>query len=71
MSAITYVEKYPGRRSIHIGVYLDGRYVGVIKQTRLGKKVGGGTFYYTPKGSKNCGDLFPTLEACKKSLEAE
>jgi len=43
-------------------VYLDGIHVGNIKEVE-------GGFCYQPKSSsENCGETFPTLEACKNSL---
>lgn len=48
---------------VHI-VKLEGKTVGRIFKTPEG-------FRYIPTGSKTGGEFFPTLEACKSSLEAE
>jgi hypothetical protein len=45
-------------------VRLDGKIVGSIHAFN-------GGFQYFPKGSKTGGELFPSLEACKRSLEAD
>lgn len=45
-----------------IRVLLEKKIVGIITT------VSGG-FQYQPKGSKNLGDVFPTVEAVKRSLE--
>jgi hypothetical protein len=46
-----------------VKVYLDGKQVGVIKEiSDIGYK-------YFPKGYIEGGELYSTLEACKKSLE--
>ena len=56
-----------------IKVYLDGLFTGTIRtiKTRSGKR-----YQYFPKGNKGLnsplgGDIFPSLEECKKSLEEE
>lgn len=58
--AITYVLGKSGSGKIF--VHLDGRNVGTISRTR------GGDWFYKPKGGGRGAD-FPTLEACKASLE--
>jgi hypothetical protein len=45
-----------------IRVKLDGKTVGAIKTVTDG-------FQYQPKGSKLVGEVFPTVEAVKRSLE--
>ncbi len=45
-----------------IAVKLDGRPIGEIRQVP-------GGWQYFPKGHKEGGDVFPTLEGCKRSLE--
>jgi hypothetical protein len=48
-----------------IAVFLAGKRVGtMIKATPSG-------WQYTPKGSKRSGDVFPTLQLCIQSLEAQ
>lgn len=61
MNQITYIET-------HL-VKLNGKEVGAIKRA-LNKGPGNATGYrYHPKGDKTGGDFFPTLDACKRSLE--
>lgn len=45
-------------------VLLDGKRIGVIK-----REIGG--YRYHTRKPGNAGDFFPTLDECKKSLEAE
>jgi hypothetical protein len=45
-----------------VSVKLDGRVVGDIREERDG-------YRYFPRRSKDGGLLFPTLSACKRSLE--
>lgn len=45
-------------------VKLDGRIAGRIEKRKQG-------FQYIPKGMKTGGEIFPSLEALKKSLEAQ
>jgi hypothetical protein len=47
-----------------IAVRLDGRKVGEIRMLPNG-------FKYYPRGAKTGGESFPSLEACKSSLEDE
>lgn len=47
-----------------VEVCLEGKLVGRIKQWKDG-------WQYIPLGQKRGGEIFPTLEACKKSLEEE
>lgn len=58
MSLITY--KYADQSTT--SVLLEGKKVGKIVETEKG-------FRYYPKASSACGELFPTLIKCKKSLE--
>jgi len=67
LDPITYAVVNPHRRNAHIAVYLAGKRVGTIKQERASK---GGRWYYTPKGIKESGNRFLTLDACKHSLES-
>lgn len=60
MSKITYAQHYGGQTRVS----LEGRWIGYIKQED------GGWRYY-PKGWTTGGDIYPTLAACKASLEAE
>ena len=46
-----------------IAVRLEGKKVGEIKRAQEGG------FFYLPTGQKTGGDAFPTIEACKASLE--
>lgn len=46
-------------------VFLNGEHVGAIEHNKSG------TFQYFPKDTDDGGDLYPTLAACKASLEAE
>lgn len=50
-----------------VTVFLDGKHVGRIQRERIHA----GGFYYQPKGTlqKDRGEVFPTLDACKRSLE--
>lgn len=57
-SAIQYKANL-GRR---VGVYLLNRLVGRIHPVE-------GGWQYFPKGSKTGGEVHPTLDACKQSLE--
>jgi hypothetical protein len=45
-------------------VYLDGKLVGHIKCLH-------GCYQYFPKGHKDGGEVFTTMEACKRSLEQD
>lgn len=56
---ITYDPKPNG-----VKVELDGRFVGVITLNREG-------YTYWPRGSSRHGEFYPTLEACKRSLETD
>lgn len=49
-----------------VHVKLDGKHVGSIRHNEHT-----GTWSYKPKGSDLRGEEFPTLPACKKSLEDE
>ncbi len=49
-----------------VRVYLDGKQVGTIRELFSNTIP---LYLYTPKGSKTGGDTFPTLAACKASLE--
>lgn len=64
MSNITYSEQTT------VTVKLDGRVIGHIKSQlwQSGRTFG---YCYFPKGSKTGGDVFPTLAACKASLESD
>jgi len=55
---------YHNQTPTSVEVFLDKKYVGSIK------KVEGG-WQYTPKRSKDGGDVFKTLQQCKHSLEEE
>jgi hypothetical protein len=48
-------------------VYLDGKYVGIIKQSINTKRECGWSYF--PKKSKVGGKLFKKLNDCKNSLE--
>ncbi len=63
MSHITYAE----RTSWSLKVKLDGKIVGTIQE---GVENNARTYQYIPKGQKTGGDKYPTLAACKASLEA-
>jgi hypothetical protein len=67
MAAITYENqngrKIGTRRGWDIDVRLDGTRVGVIRAFATG-------YQYKPTGGK-AGEIFPTLDACKASLEQE
>ena len=54
--------EYKTKSSTETKVYLDGKIVGTIKKTDEG-------YTYYPKGKKNGGETFPTLDKCMKSLE--
>jgi len=63
---ITYMQ-----RASLISVLLDGKSVGAI-HSRMTKN--GILYQYVPKGKTGRdggGELFPTLEGCKQSLESE
>jgi len=62
MSKLTYETKAPG----NISVYLDKKPVGTIRRT---KGLNFPEYVFFPKGSKNGGDKFSSLEACKESLK--
>ena len=47
-----------------IKVRLGKKHIGDIKEDKET-----GLFYYLPKGSKNRGEMFPTVAAVKHSLE--
>jgi len=54
-----------GNRQWGIDVRLEGKIVGVIESVAQG-------FRYVPKGRKKlAGEVYPTLAAVKRSLEAE
>lgn len=55
---------YKNQTNTSVEVYLDNQRTGTIK------KVDGG-WQYTPKGSKDGGDVYPSLDKCKESLEEE
>lgn len=61
MGDITYVS-VRGAGAIHCKVRLDKKIVGAIYKTVDEK------FYYRPTG-RGCGDVFPTIEAVKLSIE--
>lgn len=66
MNSITYDPGAPyalaGR--LRVRVHLEGKYVGHIEQ------LSDGMWQYWPKGPKSeGGEKFPTLAACKQSLE--
>lgn len=57
-------------------VFIDGVRVGTIEECYGAKGYGVGNrpgeiigYRYYPKGQKTGGDLYPTLAACKQSLE--
>lgn len=61
---ITYKDQTkPDTGRARIAVYVDGRLAGHIKGTFDNR------FAYTPKGQREAGQAFSTLEACKASLE--
>lgn len=47
-----------------VKVHLNGKHIGSIRHD-------GGGWRYFPKGWTTGGDIYPTLAACKASLEAE
>lgn len=49
-------------------VRLDGKTTGAIYNAPMKDQMG---YQYVPMGTKDGGDVFPTLEACKKSLFTE
>ncbi len=57
MDTITYVTE------TFTKVYLAGKHVGTITH------FSDCCFFYTPKGQNRRGDTYPTLAACKASLE--
>lgn len=61
MSTITFEHK-PERNGVL--VKLDGKIVGSIRNVN-------GAFQYTPKGQKQGGECFSTLDACKASLTSD
>jgi hypothetical protein len=61
MNAITYK---PNKVGTVISVMVNGQMVGHIKKTV------GGMWHYAPRGSRGYGEIFMSLPACKKSLEA-
>jgi len=65
-SMITYK---PQRQRSEYAVQLGGKVVGRIKLAVAGDGRAG--WRYFPKGQKEGGEVFPTLEECKRSLEAE
>lgn len=60
---ITYVDARAGLKGT-VYVYLGKRKIGCIFKRPEG-------FVYVPKGQRDSGEPFPTLRACKDSLEAE
>jgi hypothetical protein len=60
---ITYTNAVNGKGEAVYWVHLDNRVVGLIQRDDRG-------YYYTPKGSKQSGERFPSLTACKLSLES-
>jgi len=64
MSDITYLEN-PGMTPI--GVYLEGKLVGHIKEVRNGEHRMGYAYY--PKGSRTAGETLPTVLEVKATLE--
>lgn len=65
MSKITYKALFDNTST---AVYLDGKRIGAIRYIY---RQGDRSWQYYPKGWNTGGDLFPTLAACKASLEAE
>lgn len=67
---LTYKKKDENRTDSPIRVLSEGKVLGTIKTTRsdIGTEP---KFQYFPKGSKNGGDVFPTLAECKASLECD
>ncbi len=51
-----------------VQVKLNGKHVGTIREV-LPKGASLSSFVYFPKGQKIGGDMYPTLAACKASLE--
>ena len=51
--------------STNIEVRLDGKYVGTIRPN------GASLWHYTPRGTKTPGESFPSVDAVKRSLEAD
>lgn len=53
-----------------ISVILDGKLVGEIQKVSPSRDRPNGGYQYVPKGSslKNAGEIYPSLQACKKSL---
>jgi hypothetical protein len=62
--AITYTPAKNDKNEVVHWVHLDRRIVGLIQRGKLG-------YFYKPKGSKDIGDTFPPLKACKRSLETD
>jgi len=60
--AITYNVR-EGKKEI--SVKIEGRIVGTIKI------LDGGKAEYVPKGHKKGGEVFPSVRACQRALEAE
>ena len=48
-----------------VKVFLDKKHIGAIKEIKNNQ------FQYTPKGSKQKGQVYSTLDACKNSLSSE
>ncbi len=59
---ITYETKLKNKKAHALRVLLDGKQVGEIRMFS-------GCFQYFPNGSSSGGEIFNTLEECKKSLE--
>lgn len=63
--AITYHDLTRGE----LAVYIGRTRVGVIKRRDGIRPKGKAGFQYVPKGQRIGGEVFPTLAACKLSLE--
>jgi hypothetical protein len=61
---ITYTNAVNNKGEAVYWVHLDNRVVGLIQRDERG-------YFYTPKGSKKSGERFPSLAACKLSLQTE
>ena len=59
-------EYIEGRKGFHLNVRLDSRVVGRIRpiETDSGRK-----WQYFPNRAREGGELFPSLDECKRSLE--
>jgi hypothetical protein len=52
-----------------VEVYLDGQLAGKIKKVSKDGTISGYGWQYFPKGQTKGGEIYPSLLACKKSLE--